>query len=89
MQLNQDNTEMLIVEGSFDLLSDTCPALNGIKLPLKKWVCSLEVLLDPLLSLEKETASVAQSAIHQLGLVAQLQPYLDRDNLATVVLCSG
>lgn len=40
------------------------------------------ILLDPLLSREAETTSVVQSAFQQL--VAQLQPYLDWDNLATL-----
>ena len=40
------------------------------------------VILDPLLLLE---AQMAWSAFHQLWLVAQLHPYLDRDRLSTVV----
>ncbi|XP_061466651.1 uncharacterized protein LOC133377174 [Rhineura floridana] len=46
---------------------------------------SLGVLLDPLLSLEAQVASVARNAFYQLRLVAQLRPYLDRENLATVI----
>ena len=41
--------------------------------------------LEPSLSLEAQVASVARSSFYQLRLVAQLRPYLDRDNLASVV----
>ena len=61
------------------------PVLDGVALPLKEHVHSLGVLLEPSMSLEAQVASVAQSAFYQLWLVAPLCPYLDRDNLASVV----
>ena len=45
----------------------------------------LLVLLDPSLSLEVQVDSVAQSTWGQLWLSHQLWPFLNRDNLATVV----
>ena len=54
-------------------------------LPLKDKVRSLGVRLDPSLSLEVQVGSVARSTWGQLRLIRQLRPFLDRDNLATVV----
>ncbi|KAF7251113.1 Junctional adhesion molecule B, partial [Varanus komodoensis] len=58
--------------------------LNGVALPLKDKVRSLEVLLDPELSLEAQVTAVARSAFLQLRLIHQLRPYLEYDCLATV-----
>ena len=85
LKLNPDKTEMLLVGDSSDRMVGAQPVLDGIALPLKEQVCSLGVLLEPSLSLEAQVASVAQSAFYQLRLVAQLRPYLDRDDLASVV----
>ena len=75
---------MLLVGGSSDRMVGDQPVLDGVALPLKEQVCSLEVLLEPSLSLDAQVAS-ARSAFYQLWLVSQLRPYLDRDNLASVV----
>ncbi|XP_061465627.1 uncharacterized protein LOC133376825 [Rhineura floridana] len=85
LRLNPDKTEMLLVGGSPDQMVDVRPVLDGVALPLNAQIRSLGVLLDPSLSLEAQIASVAQGAFYQLRLVAQLHPYLDRENLASVV----
>ena len=46
---------------------------------------SLGVFLDPSLSLEAQVDSVARSTWNQLRMICQLWPFLDIDNLATVV----
>ena len=73
------------MEDPHDRLVGVQPVLDGVPLPLKEQVRNLGVLLEPSLSLEAQMASVARSAFYQLQLVAQLHPYLDRDNLASVV----
>ncbi|XP_061443806.1 uncharacterized protein LOC133365612 isoform X9 [Rhineura floridana] len=85
LRLNPDKTEMLLVGGSSDQMVDVQPVLDGVALPLKEQIHSLRVLLESSLSLETQVASVARSAFYQLRLVAQLRPYRDRDNLASVV----
>ncbi|XP_061487326.1 prostacyclin synthase isoform X4 [Rhineura floridana] len=85
LRLNPDKTEMLLVGGSPDQMVDVRPILDGVALPLNAQIRSLGVLLDPSLSLEAQIASVARGAFYQLRLVAQLRPYLDRENLASVV----
>ena len=85
LKLNPDKTEMLLVSGSSERIVGVQPVLDGVALPLKEQVRSLGVLLEPSLSLEAQVALVAWSAFYQLRLVAQLRPYLDRDNLASVV----
>ena len=46
---------------------------------------SLEVLLDPLLSLEAQVASVAWGIFYQLCMTYQLATCLNRDRVATVL----
>ena len=76
---------MLLVGGSSDRMVGVQPLLDGVAVPLKEQVCSLGLLLEPSLSLEAQVALVTRSAFYQLRLVAQLRPYLDKDNLASVV----
>lgn len=59
--------------------------LDGVAVPLKEQVCSLWVLIDPALSLEAQVSSASRSTFYQLWPVSQLQPFPDRDSLATVV----
>lgn len=61
------------------------PVLDRAKLPPKEQVHSLGMLLDPGLLLDKWVAAVAIGAYYQLWLVSQLQLFLDRKDLATVV----
>ena len=58
--------EVLLAGGSSVRLGDVHPVLDGVALPLKDWVCSLGVLLDPELSLEAQVNSVAKSTFYQL-----------------------
>ncbi|XP_061470050.1 uncharacterized protein LOC133379228 [Rhineura floridana] len=85
LKLNPNKTEMLLVGGPSAQMVDVRPVLDGVTLPLKEQVRSLGVLLDPLLSLEAQVASVAQNAFYQLRLVAQLRPYLSKEHLASVI----
>ena len=76
---------MLLVGASPDRLEGHFPALNGITLPLRDRVCSLEVLLDPSLNLEAQVDSVARGTFLQgLRKLYQLQPHLDERSLMTV-----
>ncbi|XP_061487037.1 uncharacterized protein LOC133387065 isoform X2 [Rhineura floridana] len=85
LRLNPDKTEMLLVDGFSDRMVDTYPILDGVTLPLKDRVRSLGVVLDSSLSLEAQVASVARNAFYQLRLVAQLCPYLSKEDLTSVV----
>ncbi|XP_053104853.1 leucine-rich repeat-containing protein 39 isoform X1 [Hemicordylus capensis] len=85
LRLNPDKTEVLIVRGwnlrdDFDL-----PVLDGVTLPQKEHVRSLEVLLDPSLSLVSQVETVARSAFYQLRMICQLHLFLELDDLKTVV----
>ncbi|XP_061474960.1 small ribosomal subunit protein uS7 isoform X1 [Rhineura floridana] len=82
LKLNPDKTETLLVSAFSAQMVDVHPVLDGVTLPLKEQVRSLGVLFDPSLSLE---AQVARNAFYHLQLVAQLRPYLDSDDLASVV----
>ncbi|XP_053142271.1 uncharacterized protein LOC128340742 [Hemicordylus capensis] len=84
LRLNPDKTEVLLVGGSSAWVNDVQPVLDGVARPLKDQVHILGVLLDPAPSLEVQVASMAQSAFYQLRLICQLQPYLERESLATV-----
>lgn len=55
--------------------------LNGVELPLKDKVHSLGVLLDSALLLE----ATAKNAFAHYWLVCQLQPFLRKANLATII----
>ncbi|XP_061485295.1 uncharacterized protein LOC133385720 isoform X1 [Rhineura floridana] len=85
LKLNPDKTETLLVSAFYAQMVDVYPVLDGVTLPLKEQVRSLGVLFDPSLSLEAQVASVARNAFYHLRLVAQLRPYLDSDDLASVV----
>ncbi|XP_061438561.1 protein arginine N-methyltransferase 8 isoform X6 [Rhineura floridana] len=80
LRLNPDKTEMLLVDGFSDQMVDIYPVLDGVTLPLKEQVCSLGIILDSSLSLEAHVASVARNAFYQLRLVAQLRPYLSKED---------
>ncbi|XP_061477478.1 uncharacterized protein LOC133381914 [Rhineura floridana] len=85
LRLNPDKTEMLLVDGFSDRMVDIYPVLDGVTLPLKEQVRSLGVILDSCLTLEAHVASVARNAFYQLRLVAQLRPYLSKEDLSSVV----
>ncbi|XP_061477973.1 uncharacterized protein LOC133382302 [Rhineura floridana] len=85
LRLNPDKTEMLLVDGFSNQVVDTYPVLDGVTLPQKEQVRSLGVVLDSSLSLEAHVAAVARNAFYQLRLVAQLRPYLSREDLTSVV----
>ncbi|XP_061477657.1 uncharacterized protein LOC133382019 [Rhineura floridana] len=85
LKLNPDKTETLLVSSLPAQMVDVHPVLDGVTLPLKEQVRSLGVLFGPSLSLEAQVASVARNAFYHLRFVAQLRPYLDSDNLASVV----
>ncbi|XP_061441792.1 uncharacterized protein LOC133364873 [Rhineura floridana] len=85
LKLNPDKTEMLLVDGFSDRMVDIYPVLDGVTLPLKDQVRSLGVFLDSSLSLEAQVASVVRNAFYQLRLVAQLHPYLSKEDLTSVV----
>lgn len=44
----------------------TPPILDGVELPLKEWICSLKVLFNPGLLLDRQMAAVGSSAFYQL-----------------------
>ncbi|XP_053120143.1 uncharacterized protein LOC128330801 [Hemicordylus capensis] len=85
LKLNPDKTEVLIVRGRnsrdvFDL-----PVLDRVTLPQKEQVRSLGVLLDQRLSLVSQVEAVARGAFYQLRLICQLCPFLEINDLKTVV----
>ncbi|KAF7251494.1 Papilin [Varanus komodoensis] len=86
LKLNPDKMEVLLVGGSSSWVGDLDLALNGVALPLKDRVHSLEVLLNPELSLEAQVTAVARNAFLQLRLIRQLCPYLEDNCLAIVTL---
>ena len=47
LKLNPDKIEMLLVDGSSDLIEGVHPVLDGVTLPLKEQSLSLEVLCVP------------------------------------------
>uniref|UniRef100_A0A803SXZ5 Reverse transcriptase domain-containing protein n=1 Tax=Anolis carolinensis TaxID=28377 RepID=A0A803SXZ5_ANOCA len=85
LKLNPDKTEVLLVSRKAEQGIGLQPVLDGVTLPLKAQVCSLEVILDSLLNLEPQVLAVARGAFAQLKLVRQLCSYLGKPDLATVV----
>uniref|UniRef100_A0A803U1N2 Reverse transcriptase domain-containing protein n=1 Tax=Anolis carolinensis TaxID=28377 RepID=A0A803U1N2_ANOCA len=85
LKLNPDKTEVLLVSQKAEQGIGLQPVLDGVTLPLKAQVRSLGVILDSSLSLEPQVSAVARGAFAQLKLVRQLQPYLGKPDLATVV----
>lgn len=45
------------------------PVLDRVALPIKKQVCSMEVLLDPDVLSDKEVTTAARSTFYQLQLI--------------------
>ncbi|XP_062831034.1 probable RNA-directed DNA polymerase from transposon BS [Anolis carolinensis] len=85
LRLNPDKTEALLVSRGTNWGIGWQPVLNRVALPLRAQVRSLGVLLDSSLTLKAQVSAVALSAFAQLKLVCQLQPYLEKSDLATVV----
>lgn len=52
LKFNPDKIEVLWVSRKVDMGSESLPILDAVILPLKKQVCSLQVLLDTTVSLE-------------------------------------
>lgn len=71
----------LLVGNSLDQMDRRLSDLDGVTLHLKERAHSLGILLDPLMSLEAQAASVMQSALLQLQLVTQLHPVWTRITL--------
>ena len=85
LKLNPDKTEMLAVKGP-DLDLEVCqPVLDEATLPLKDCVHSLGVLLDPALQMTTQVDATARSTYYQLWLLRQRQPFLELEELKTVV----
>ena len=60
--------------------------LDGVTLPIKDCVCSLGILLlDPLLQMTTQIDATARSAYYQLRLIHKLRPFLELEDLKTVV----
>ena len=78
LRLNPDKMEVLLAGGSPVQLGDIHPVLDGVALPLKYWVFSLGVLLDPELSLEAQVNSLAKSTFYQLRLLSTVPLYGQR-----------
>lgn len=69
--------EVLLLGWRLDPGNELFFVLEGAALPLKDQVCSLGVLLDLGLPLDKQVAEVARGAFQQLQVVSQLWPFLD------------
>lgn len=65
--------EVVLVRDSID----DQPILDGVMCLMKDQICSMEMFLDLELLTEIQMASVIKNAFYQLGLVDQLQPFLD------------
>ncbi|XP_053111605.1 uncharacterized protein LOC128327198 [Hemicordylus capensis] len=85
LKLNPSKTEVLIVEAQNQRGELDLPVLDGVTFPQKEQVCSLGVLLDPGLTLVSQVEAMARSAFYQLRLIRQLCPFLEEDDLKTVV----
>ena len=84
-KLNPDKMEVLAVKGHNLGLEVSEPFLDGATLPLKDCVCSLGVLLDPSLQMTAQIDAAARSAYYQLWLIRQLRPFLESEDLKTLV----
>ena len=89
LKLNPDKMEVLAVKGH-NLGLEVCqPVLDGVTLPLKDCDHSLRVLLDPSLQMTAQIDVTARSAYYQLRLLRQLHPFLELEDLKTVVHMLG
>ncbi|XP_053149256.1 uncharacterized protein LOC128343844 [Hemicordylus capensis] len=85
LKLNPCNTEVLIV-GDWNLRDELdLPALDGVTFPQKEQVRSLGVLLDPDLTIVSQVEAMARSAFYLFRLIRQLRPFLENNDLKTVV----
>lgn len=75
--------ENLLLERLSDQLEGYLPHLDEGTVPLKYWVCSLDVILDSLCG--GPNIFSGQDAFYQLQLVAQLHPYPDKKCLTRAV----
>ena len=75
LKLNPDKTEVSTIKGP-NLVLEVCqPVLNRATLPLKDRVCSLGVLLDPVLQITAQIDATARSAYYQLRLLHPAGPF--------------
>ncbi|XP_053153318.1 uncharacterized protein LOC128345436 [Hemicordylus capensis] len=85
LKLNPSKMEVLIV-GDRNLRDELdLPVLDGVTLPQKEQVRSLGVLLDPDLTMVFQVEAMARNAFYQLRLIRQLHPFLEKNNIKTVV----
>ncbi|XP_058026881.1 uncharacterized protein LOC131192082 isoform X2 [Ahaetulla prasina] len=84
LQLNPSKTEWLWMLASWHSQLTPLLTVGGESLAPKELVRNLGVLLDARLSLEDHLTAIARGAFHQVRLIRQLRPFLDRDSLCTV-----
>lgn len=85
LKLNPDKTEVLWIRKPSIWDCSVLPVLNEVTLPLTEQVHSLGVLWDPFLTFENWISLVARRAFGQLQLIRQLRPFLNKNDLATVI----
>lgn len=64
--MNLNKKEVILVDRRPDLGLKISPILYGTAFPLKEWICSLGVLLNTSLLMNKQVAVVSNSAFYQL-----------------------
>ncbi|XP_058013047.1 uncharacterized protein LOC131185023 [Ahaetulla prasina] len=84
LKLNPSKTEWLWMPASrYSQLQPRLTVGGELLAPMER-VRNLGVLLDGRLSFDDHVAAVSRRAFHQVRLVRQLRPFLDRDALCTV-----
>ena len=76
-------------EGLWPGFGGVSTSSDGVILPLKDYVYSLGVHLDPALQMTAQIDATARSAYYQLPLLCQLCPFLELEDLKTVVVTSS
>ena len=83
--MNLDKTEVLRVGGPTFGGLGTSLSFGGVTLTTKSEVQSLEIHLDPALTMETQVVSVVRYAYFHLWRIAQLHLYFDGGALTTLV----
>ena len=82
LQLNNDNTEMIIFATKTVLNSDSVPQsinLEGSDIKLANTVRNLDVCLDPTLSFQQQISSVCRICYLDLRRISAIRHYLSED----------
>ena len=90
MQLNHDQTEMILIATKTVLNSDSVPQsinLEGSDIKSANTVCNLGVCLDPTLSFQQQISSVCRNCYLELRRISAVRHYLSEDITKKTVVC--